>query len=270
MLNPSEYVSPKELLAELGSTAEKKASLSITSMILRGSLAGALLAFATAFAWKGIAGLPASQASLIAGLTFPVGFAIITLLGLELVTGNFAILTIGVLRRQVSAPSLLRNWAWVMLGNLIGSLIVGVLLAFVISTGSFHSKDPLAERIVEVSMAKTIHYADAGAAGWWTAVIKGVLCNWMVALGSVLGLVSRSTSGKVVATWLPISIFFTLGFEHSVVNMFVIPTGILLGAKVTVFQWLVWNQLPVTLGNTFGAILFVAAALHFSQSKEPR
>ncbi len=270
MADFSEYVQPKELMAELTEVAHKKASLSIQAMILRGALSGALLAFAAAFAWKGIAGLPPSQGSLISGLVFPVGFAIITLLGLELVTGNFAILTIGVLRGRVSPWAVLRNWSWVMLGNLLGSLVFGILLAFALSNGSFHSTDPLAQKIVEVSVAKTTHYAEMGAVGWWVAFVKGVLCNWMVALGSVLGLVSRSTIGKVIAIWLPISIFFALGFEHSVVNMFAIPTGILLGANVTVGQWLVWNQVPVTLGNIVGACLFVSAALHFAYPNEAK
>ncbi len=264
----SDYVVPSDLMIDILKAAEKKAALSPRSMLLRGGLSGALLAFATAFAWKGIAGLPPSQGSLVAGLVFPVGFAMITLLGLELVTGNFAILTFGVLRGRGSLGALLKNWSWVMLGNLVGSVFFGLLLAFTLTNGSFRSTDPLAQKVVEVAVAKTTHYAESGAAGWWTAFVKGVLCNWMVAFGSVLGMVSRSTAGKVVAIWLPISIFFALGFEHSVVNMFVIPTGILLGAKVTVAQWLIWNQLPVTLGNILGAALLVAACLHFSQPLE--
>ncbi|MEI8280885.1 MAG: formate/nitrite transporter family protein [Armatimonadota bacterium] len=270
MVSNADYVLPADLMTDALKAAEKKATLSIRSMVLRGGLSGALLAFATAFAWKGIAGIPPSQGSLIAGLVFPVGFAMITLLGLELVTGNFAILTLGVLRGKVSLRDLIKNWSWVMLGNLIGSIFFGVLLAFTLTNGSFRSSDPLGQKIVEVAVAKTTHYAESGAAGWWTAFIKGVLCNWMVAFGSVLGMTSRSAVGKVVAIWLPISIFFALGFEHSVVNMFVIPTGILLGAKVTIAQWLIWNQLPVTLGNILGAALLVAATLHFSQPIEEK
>jgi len=47
----------------------------------------------------------------------------------------------------------------------------------------------------------------------------------MVTIGAVLALVSRSTIGKVVAMWLPIATFFAHGYEHSIVNMFVIPAG---------------------------------------------
>jgi formate/nitrite transporter FocA (FNT family) len=44
--------------------------------------------------------------------------------------------------------------------------------------------------------------------------------------------------------------------------MFVIPTGMLMGAKVSLYQWWVWNQIPVTLGNILGGFLFTGLALY--------
>ena len=78
----------------------------------------------------------------------------------------------------------------------------------------------------------------------------GVLANRLVTLGAVFA--SRSTAGKVVAIWLPIMTFFGLGYEHSVVNMFVMPAGMLAGAPITVGAWWVWNQVPATVGNILG------------------
>ena len=60
---------------------------------------------------------------------------------------------------------------------------------------------------------------------------------------------TTSTVGKIVGAWMPVFMFFAQGFEHTVVNMFVIPTGMMMGAKVTVADWWLWNQIPVTLGN---------------------
>ena len=84
----------------------------------------------------------------------------------------------------------------------------------------------------------------------------------MVTLGAVLAMASRSTIGKVVAMWLPISMFFAQGYEHSIVNMFVVPAGMLLGAPVHVSTWWLWNQLPVTLGNIFAGVFFTGVALY--------
>jgi formate transporter len=78
----------------------------------------------------------------------------------------------------------------------------------------------------------------------------------------VMAMTSTSTVGKIAATWLPIFLFFALGFEHAVVNMFVIPTGMLLGAKVSVADWWLWNQIPVTLGNLVGGFVFTGLALY--------
>ncbi|HEY1792054.1 MAG TPA: formate/nitrite transporter family protein [Opitutaceae bacterium] len=81
---------------------------------------------------------------------------------------------------------------------------------------------------------------------------EGGLCNWLVWLGVVLPLSSGSSLGKVVAAWIPVTTFIAQGFEHSVVNMFLIPTGMLLGAKVSVGSWWIWNQIPVTARNFAG------------------
>jgi formate transporter len=116
----------------------------------------------------------------------------------------------------------------------------------------------LAELFRQAAQKKTLGYMAIGMSGWTTAVVKGLLCNWMVTLGTVLALSSRSTTGKVVSMWLPITTFFALGYEHSIVNMFVIPTSMMLGAPVSVARWLLWNQVPVTLGNMLSGFAFTA------------
>ena len=111
--------------------------------------------------------------------------------------------------------------------------------------------------IVAAAQAKTLGYQKLGPAGIALSIVKAMLCNWMVCMGVVMGLTSRSTLGKIAACWLPVFIFFALGYEHSVVNMFVIPSGIMMGAHVSIPTWWLWNQIPVTLGNLAGAIAFV-------------
>ena len=70
---------------------------------------------------------------------------------------------------------------------------------------------------------------------------------------------------------MPIFIFFAQGFEHAVVNMFVIPTGMMMGAKVTVADWWLWNQIPVTLGNLVGGFVFTGLALYLTHKpRAPR
>jgi formate/nitrite transporter FocA (FNT family) len=103
-----------------------------------------------------------------------------------------------------------------------------------------------------------------GASGWALALVKGILCNWMVTIGAMLALVSRSTVGKIAAMWLPIMTFFALGFEHSVVNMYVLPSGMMLGAAIPLKQALFWNLLPVTIGNLIAGAVFTGMALYLT------
>jgi formate/nitrite transporter FocA (FNT family) len=91
----------------------------------------------------------------------------------------------------------------------------------------------------------------------------------MVCLGVVMGMTSSSTVGKIAAAWLPILVFFAQGFEHSVVNMFLIPAGMMLGAKVTFGDWWLWNQIPVTLGNIVGGFVFTGFAIYVTHRDAP-
>jgi formate/nitrite transporter len=261
-----DYVAPSKLLEEIEAASRKKAALSVRSMLLTGFLSGALLAFATAFAFRVSGGQPEGLTALISGAVFPVGFAMIILLGLELATGNFAVLAVGMARGQIGFAATLRNWSWVYLGNFFGSVFVGALLAAAL-TGMFtHDPGLLGARIAAVAESKTLVYQHGGAGGWLTAFVKGVLCNWMVTLGSVLALSSTSSIGKIGSVWLPISVFFALALEHSIVNMFVIPTAMILGADITAGQWLCWNQLPVTLGNILGGAVLTGLSLHYGHA----
>jgi formate/nitrite transporter FocA (FNT family) len=74
---------------------------------------------------------------------------------------------------------------------------------------------------------------------------------------------ANSFAGKALAVWFPISSFIALGLEHSVANMFLIPMGIMLGAKVSFSKFLLSNLLPVTLGNIVGGAVFVALAYSY-------
>lgn len=250
-------------MEEVEVASEKKAGLGTQAMLFKGFLSGVLLAYATALAFKVSSGLPEGLAALVAGAVFPVGFAMIVLLGLELATGNFAVLPVGVVRGNTTTAGMLRNWGWVYLGNFLGCIFVGVLLAFTLTEGFIQGSGPLGTRIIAVAESKTLVYEHAGANGWLTAFVKGVLCNWMVALGTILGFSSSASIGKIVSIWLPVSTFFALALEHSVVNMFVVPTAIILGADISVGQWLFWNQIPVTLGNVLSGAVLTGLLLHY-------
>ena len=257
-----DYVKPPDVVRSMVESGVIKSELSVNDLLIRGFLSGAILAFATSLA---LVAVNQTGIGIVGALIFPIGFVMIVLLGLELVTGSFGLLPLGYSEGKISMGKMLANFGWVFLGNLIGGVVYAALF-YCTMTMSGHAPDAsgLADRIVKAASSKTIAYQKAGTAGMITVFVKAVLCNWMVCLGVVMALTSTSTIGKIVGAWLPITMFFALGFEHSVVNMFVIPMGMMLGAPISIGTWWLWNEIPVTLGNFVGGVLFTGMALYWT------
>jgi len=256
-----DYVKPADVAKSMVETGGRKLALSTRDLLIRGILSGAILGVATSLAFNGAftTGQP-----LVGAIIFPVGLIMIVLLGLELVTGSFALVPLPFLQGEATAGAVVTNCSWVFIGNLIGSVAYGALIAIALTDMGAIAPSGVASRIIAAAEAKTTGYAAFGFAGLVTVFVKGILCNWMVCLAVVLAMSTTSTIGKIATAWMPVFIFFAQGFEHSVVNMFIIPTGMMLGAKVTVADWWLWNQIPVTLGNVVGGFFFTGFALYWT------
>src|SRR5215467_7405271 len=254
-----DYVKPADVVAAMIDLGVKKLALPPRDLLIRGAISGALLGAATTLAFTGAV---TTGQPLVGALIFPVSLVMIVLLGLELVTGSFALVPLARLEGKTTWSAVIANWSWVFVANLLGSIAFGALIAISLTNMGKVEVAGVAARIVAVAEAKTIGNAAIGSAGMISVFVKGILCNWLVCLGVVMAMTSSSTVGKIAATWLPIFTFFALGFEHAVVNMFVIPAGMLMGAKVTLSEWWLWNQIPVTLGNLVGGFLFTGLALY--------
>jgi formate/nitrite transporter len=253
-----DYVKPADLACAMVSAGRSKLALPPLDLVIRGGLAGAILAAATSLA---ITAAVQSNVPLVGALVFPVGLILIVLLGLDLVTGSFGLLPLPWLENDADAKTMLANWGWVFLGNLIGSVVYGGLLAIALTNFGATPPAGVAAKIVTLAEAKTGGYEVLGLAGMVTVFVKAILCNWMVCLAVVAAMTTSSTIGKIACAYMPVFIFFAQGFEHSVVNMFIIPTGMMMGATA---QWWLWNQIPVTLGNLLGGFVFTGLALYLT------
>lgn len=261
------YVKPEDIVENMLQAGAKKASLPVKQLLIRGFLSGAFLGYATTLAI-----LAATQTGWgIAGaVVFPVGFVMIILLGLELATGNFALIPIAVKDRRTSIKRLTVNWVWVLIGNLLGSVTYAYLYCIVATKmGAIDPATiPALQRTITIAETKTLEYAKLGLNGTITAFVSAMLCNWMVTLGAVMAFTSTTTIGKIIAMWLPIMTFFGLGYEHAIVNMFVIPAGMWLGANITVADWWLWNGIPVIAGNLVGGMIFTGFMLYWSHHQQ--
>jgi len=244
---------PAEIVKMATEAGAKKCTLPIGQMLVRGSLSGLLLGIATSLAITVWCQPFGKEFPALGAVFFPVGFVMLVLMGCELVTGNMALIPMAVFARKATIKGMLRNWAWVTLGNLIGSLMYAGLFWAAYSSLGLNLEVPVGLKAKAIATAKTVNYEDIGARGWFAALFKAIGCNWMVSMGVLMTFTSKSTIGRIAAMWMPIMVFFAHGYEHAVVNFFVIPAGIMFGADVTFIQWWLWNQVPVIIGNFIGA-----------------
>jgi formate/nitrite transporter len=260
------YVNPAQFVTKMIDAGESKAFMSTRDTVIRAYMAGAILALAAAFA---VTVTVQTGNALVGALLFPVGFCLLYLLGFDLLTGVFTLVPLALLdkRRGVTVRSMLRNWGLVFLGNFAGALTVAFMMAIIFTYGFSVDPNEVGLKLGEIGHSRTVGYAEHGAAGMLTLFIRGVLCNWMVSTGVVAAMLSTSVSGKVIGMWMPIMLFFYMGFEHSVVNMFLFPSGLMLGGDFSVMDYLVWNEMPTVLGNLVGGVAFVGLTLYATHAR---
>ena len=257
-----DYVLPNELVDGMIAAGGKKSTVSVKNLLIRGFYSGAILGLAVILALT--VGITV-KAPFVGSLLFPFGFASIVLFGMELVTGNFALLPMATWAGKSTWGATFRNWSWVWIGNFIGTLVVAIIMAISLTSGG--TIDPaadggmwqkVAQKIISLNILNVEKkYEALGSLGFFLAFLRGLVANWLVCLGVTLALVSKSVPGKLLACWLPITAFQTMGMEHIVVNQFLHTAGPILGSGVPFTKVIFWNFLPVTLGNIVGGMVFI-------------
>jgi len=255
------YLAPAEFVTKMVDAGESKVFMSTRDTLIRAFMAGAILALAAAFA---VTISVQTGQPLVGAILFPVGFCLLYLLGFDLLTGVFTLVPLALLDKRpgVTIGGVLRNWWFVFIGNFAGALMVALMMAIICTFAFTEAPNVVGQKIGTIGESRTVGYAAHGAAGMLTLFIRGVLCNWMVSTGVVAALMSTSVSGKVIAMWMPIMVFFYMGFEHSIVNMFLFPSGLMLGGKFSIMDYMIWNEIPTVLGNLLGGISIVGLTLY--------
>lgn len=264
------YYTPKEILTQTITVGIKKATTPALKLFILGILAGAFIGFAAEGSNMAAFNLFASPETyglgkFVAGLIFPVGLMLVLVAGGELFTGNNLML-VAVLDKKISVLSMLKNWFFVYTGNFIGSIIIAF---FIVYSGQLNSSHALLGGItIKIAFGKaTLRF--------FPALLLGIMCNWLVALAVWMSYGAKDMTGKLLATFFPIWLFITSGFEHSIANMYYVPVGILaktvqkyaLASSLSTenllqLNWgnfLINNLIPVTLGNIIGGAIFVGA-----------
>ncbi|ATA75818.1 MULTISPECIES: formate/nitrite transporter family protein [Capnocytophaga] len=250
---------PHEVIEITKGMALKKYNTTFGKLVILGILAGFYIGMGgvlSSLAGAGVGGIAETNPilpKLISGATFPLGLMLIILVGGELFTGNNANLIPATIQGEIPKTYFLKNWIIIFISNFIGLIIFDYI--FVYHSGIMQS-EPYASYITKLAEYKT-HLP------WHQVFIRGIGANWLVCLAVWLGLSSQTMLGRLAGLWWPVMAFVVMGFEHSIANMFYIPTGIFHGANVTWTAFFVDNLIPATLGNIVGGAIFVGGVYGF-------
>jgi formate/nitrite transporter len=241
-----------------------KATSPWLSVVVLGVLAGAYIAFgamlATTLTFDLAPRMGLAFTKFMSGAAFSLGLMLVVIAGAELFTGNNLMIS-SVMTGRVGVGTLLGRWGVMYAANFAGSILLALLFVF---SGLWKTGDgALGAFAVRTAYVKV-------SLPFLEALLRGIGCNWLVCLAVWMALASRQVIGKIFAIFFPIMAFVALGFEHSVANMYFIPTGLFLRAFAGVaapegmapgaLSWASFalgNLVPVTIGNVIGGVVFV-------------
>ncbi|MBK9750862.1 MAG: formate/nitrite transporter family protein [Chloroflexi bacterium] len=272
---PVDMLPPTEVATKAAAMGVRKAHMSITSTLVQSMMAGGFVSSGALFATIAVAGasgmIPYGITRLLFGLVFCLGLILVVLAGAELFTGN-VLIVIAWASRKVNTAALLRNWTLVYIGNLIGSLITAVIV-YVGREYRFGSGIIGQTALTIANNKAQLEFGQALA--------LGILCNALVCMAIWLTLGGRTTTDKIMAILFPITAFGAAGFEHSVANMYFIPSALLiktfdpefaastgLNLDALTLTGFFNNMIPVTIGNIIGGVVMVGAIYWFVYLRE--
>ena len=244
-----------------------KATMRFDRLFVLGVLAGAFIALGAMFSTVVTAGggLDPGLARLLGGVVFSLGLVLVVVAGAELFTGN-NLMAIAFASGRIRLGALLRAWGVVYVANFVGAVATALIVYF---SGHTRNIPGVGHRALDIAATKT-------SLPFGQAILLGVLANALVCLAVWLAVSARSVTDKIIAIVLPVAAFVAAGFEHSIANMYFIPTGLFLkawapdsfwvrsGVKPSQYPDLTWsrffldNLLPVTIGNVIGGAGLVA------------
>lgn len=261
---------PAKMADRVGMVGVSKSKLSTLTLLALSILAGVFIALGAQL-WMLVVHTATSNYGLnqlVGGAAFTLALVLIVIAGAELFTGN-CLIAMSFMARKITGRDLARNLIIAFIGNFIGAL---TLVLWIYNSGQWMANNYLLGAKIVLTANDKVNIP------FGAAFTRGVLCNTLVCLGIWLCYSGRSNLDKMLALLWPISCLIACGFEHCVVNMWLIPMALVLkgnssvvaaaekvtGGKLdisnlTFFKgFLIDNMIPVVLGNLFGGVVLIA------------
>lgn len=269
----AQVILPPEMALVCESAGTAKAHRDALTLLLLGLLAGAFIALGANFMTVVLTGadeLPWGIARLLGGLVFSLGLILVIVGGAELFTGD-ALMVVAYAGRRITLLALLRAWALVYLGNIIGAVATAGLV-FLTGQYGFDNSEVGKTALVIATAKSTLPVVQL--------FFLSVLCNVLVCLAVWMSFGARSVTDKILVVVPPVAAFVAAGFEHSIANLYFLPLALEIKAWAGAEFWMAIGQSPETyaaltpanalrniavstVGNLMGGSLMVGAIYWF-------
>jgi formate-nitrite transporter family protein len=185
---------------------EKEIERPATSLLWSAIASGLVIGFsflASAFA-SHLVSEPYKHAA--AAAVYPLGFIFVIMARSELFTENTLVPVIPFLERRDAETfkKLLRMWGLLLVGNLVGAVIFGWVLA----------RTPVVDPELQPALLKIAGEAVSG--GFGHVLYAGVFAGWLIALLTWLLASTHSTGAQIALIWLCTAPISALQFRHSI------------------------------------------------------
>ena len=251
--------SPKDAYDAFAEKGMQNAKKSDRQVLHQSILGGAYVGFAgllSLIVAGNLPGLAESNPGLVKmafAALFPCNLLFIITTGGQLFTGNSATVAAARYENKVTNREVVKSWGVSLLGNVIGcgAMALAASYAGLLSGGAANLAASMATAKVFGGTAMQI-------------LVQATLCNWMVSLALYLSGAASDLTGKLVGIWFPISTFVAIGLEHSIANLFLLPSALLLKVPgLTLGNVITRNLIPAVIGNAIGGALVVAGSYSY-------
>ena len=249
------YFTPTESADAFRRAALDKSKRSFPQFAVLAIFGGALIAFGgllSLIVAGGIPGIGAANPGIVkfvSGAMFPIGLIMVSVMGADLFTSDCAGFTFPLLKKELSVGRVVALLVISYLFNFIGAQLIAWLMS--VHVGLLEN-DPWRGYLEHLAESKVNQ-------DFMRVFIKGIGANWLVCLGMFMGYAAKDIIGRSIGIWIPVMLFVTLGYEHSIANMFFIPAAIYSGAEISWGTFIINNLIPSTLGNVVGGMGLVGA-----------
>ncbi|MGI9091409.1 MAG: formate/nitrite transporter family protein [Gemmatimonadaceae bacterium] len=182
---------------------------------------------------------------------YPLGFIFVVQARNQLFTENTLEPVIPFLQKRDlgTFKRLLRLWAIVLAGNLVGALIISLIVAH-----TSMLDEPMRQAMMSVAREGT-------QGGFGTVLYRAIFGGWLIALMAWLVASTHATGAQVAYIWLTTAPIAAFGFRHSIagaVEAFYRAAmgGASWGAMLGEFL------VPALIGNIIGGVVLVALLNH--------